>query len=242
MGTLVFDIETVGERWQSVDEHTKNVLTRWAKKSAKNESEEKVLTEDIKNSLGFSPYTGEIVALGLYDVERTQGVVYFQSNEKDVEFGEGNFVFRSRTEKEMLEDFWDGVQSYDTFVSYNGRGFDVPFINIRSAKHEIRPTHDLMQGRYLNRQEEIFHVDLQDQLTYYNAVHRKPSLHIVCRAFGIESPKVEGEEGDDVAKLYEAGRFKKIAKYNARDVVATTELYEKWLQYLAPYSFINRIS
>jgi hypothetical protein len=53
-----------------------------------------------------------------------------------------------------------------------------------------------------------------------------------CRAFGIESPKVEGISGDDVGALFKEKRFLDIAKYNARDIVATKELYDRWVKYL----------
>jgi predicted PolB exonuclease-like 3'-5' exonuclease len=53
-----------------------------------------------------------------------------------------------------------------------------------------------------------------------------------CRAFGIESPKAQGVDGDDVKALYEHGKSADIAKYNARDLIATTELYKRYVDYL----------
>jgi hypothetical protein len=96
-----------------------------------------------------------------------------------------------------------------------------------------------MEGRYLYQQKYVRHVDLQDQLTFYGAVHRRPSLHLFCRAFGIESPKANGVAGDDVAKLFRDKKFRDIATYNAGDVTATTELYKQWVTYLAPRSFTD---
>ena len=137
----------------------------------------------------------------------------------------------------MLEDFWKGAKSYDTFVTFNGRSFDAPFLMHRSIAQEVVPSVNLMEGRYLYQQKTIRHVDLQDQLTFYGAMMRKPSLHLFCRAYGIESPKVAGVSGDDVAELFMQKKFRDIALYNARDVAATTKLYEKWLNYLAPATF-----
>ncbi|MCA9363986.1 ribonuclease H-like domain-containing protein [Candidatus Kaiserbacteria bacterium] len=242
MATLIFDIETVGEDWSVLDETTQHVLSRWVDRTAKNNDEHEAQMKDLREGLGFSPLTGEVVAIGLYDLERRQGVVYYQNGgADDTESEDGEYVFKTRCEREMLEDFWEGAKEYDTFVTFNGRGFDVPFLNLRSAIHGIRPTHDLMDGRYLYQQKQVRHVDLQDQLTYYGAMHRKPSLHLFCRAFGIESPKAEGVAGDDVAELFRGKQFRDIARYNARDVAATTELYEKWLTYLAPQSFLLTI-
>jgi DNA polymerase elongation subunit (family B) len=240
MATLIFDIETVGEQWRDVDTTTKEVLTRWIERPAKSDEEKESQILDLRQSLGFSPLTGSIVAIGVYDLERKQGAVYFtgEGSEPDEEVGE--YVLKHRSEKEMLEDFWEGAKSYDTFVTYNGRGFDVPFLLHRSVAQGVMPTCDLMEGRYLYQQKHVRHVDLQDQLTFYGAMFRKPSLHLFCRAYGIESPKSDGVSGDDVAELFSDGKFRDIARYNARDVTATTELYEKWLTYLAPETFKNR--
>lgn len=82
MATLVFDIETVGESWDALDATTKSVLSRWIRRTAKNEEEHEVEMKDLREGLGFSPLTGHIVAIGLYDLERKQGVVYYESNEK----------------------------------------------------------------------------------------------------------------------------------------------------------------
>jgi len=68
----------------------------------------------------------------------------------------------------MLENFWNGAKSYQEFISFNGRGFDVPFLMIRSAIHKIIPSKDLMHGRYLYQQlSNAKHIDLFDQLTFY---------------------------------------------------------------------------
>lgn len=240
MATLIFDIETVGESWNALDDTTREVLSRWVLRTAKNEAEREIEMKDLREGLGFSPLTGSVVAIGLYDLERKHGVVYYQSDE-NTETEVGEYTLKPRTEKDMLEDFWEGARSYDTFVTFNGRGFDVPFLNLRSAIHGIRPTHDLMDGRYLYQQKTARHVDLQDQMTFYGAMMRRPSLHLFCRAFGIESPKGEGIAGDDVSELFHAKKFRDIARYNARDVIATTALYQKWLEYLAPRSFLNTL-
>lgn len=234
MGTLIFDIETVGETWDSIDQTTQSVLTRWIERSVVSDEEKQARLTDLKEGLGFSPLTGSVVAIGVYDLERKQGAVYYtgNGNESDEEVDE--YVLKQRTEEEMLEDFWEGARSYDTFVTFNGRSFDVPFLLHRSVVHSVTPTMNLMEGRYLYQQKSVIHIDLADQFTFYGAMYRKPSLHLYCRAYGIESPKNEGVAGDDVADLFNQKAFRTIATYNMRDVIATTKLYEKWLEYLAP--------
>ena len=234
MPKLIFDIETIGEDFEELDKTTQDVLTRWIKKEANDDNEYKKLLEDLKNGLGFSALTGEIVAIGVLDYEKNKAVVYFQAPGVGLEESEENgVIFKPMTEKEMLENFWNGAKHYDEFISFNGRGFDVPFLMIRSAIHGIRPSKDLMRGRYLYQQDpKAKHIDLLDQLTFYGAVRRKGSLHLWSRAFGIKSPKSGGVTGDDVGPLFKDKKFLEIAKYNVGDLEATRDLYEYWEKYL----------
>jgi hypothetical protein len=232
---LVFDIETVGEEFDELDETTKNSLTRWIKREAGNDKEKyNVYLTDLKEGLGFSPLTGKIVAIGVYDTLKNKGVVYFQAPDViEEEYKEAGFLFKPMEEKEMLEKFWQGVKNYKEFVSFNGRQFDVPFLIIRSAINKIRPSLNLMSNRYLKFQNYgIKHIDLQDQLAFYGAVRRKGNLHLYCNAFGIRSPKSEGVSGDDVGRLFKNREYRQIAEYNSWDLIATAELYERWEKYI----------
>jgi hypothetical protein len=233
MAKLIFDIETVGEDFDALDKTTKEVLTHWIKKEAENKKEYEEELEVLKNRLGFSPLTGEVIAIGVLDYEKDKAVVYFQAPGEDLsEFEEDGVKFKPMTETEMLTNFWLDVQRYQEFISFNGRVFDVPFLMIRSAVHKIKPTKDLMSNRYLRSQDfDSKHIDLFDQLTFYGALRRKGGLHLWCRAFGIKSPKAEGITGDDVSRLFREKKFKEIVRYNLGDLRATKELYERWRDY-----------
>ncbi len=246
---LIFDIETIGVDFDKLDEITQHSLTRWIKREAgDDQGKYNVMLTDLKEGLGFSPLTGEIVALGILDDERNKGVVYYSTSsagladmadkqspieEEHKEWTSGNFTFKPRTEAEMLKDFWKGAEQYNEFVSFNGRSFDVPFMLIRSAKHKIKPTKDLMSNRYLRSQYfNAKHIDLLDQLAFYGAVRRKGNLHLYCQAFDIKSPKAEGVTGDDVGRLFQEKKYKEIAEYNSWDLIATCELYKRWRDYI----------
>ncbi len=231
---LVLDIETVGENFDSLDEATQESLTRWIKKESENEAEYTEALDELKSGLGFSALTAEIVAIGVLDCDRDESVVYFQAPGKKIgEFKEDNITFKQCSEKEMLEKFWEGAKKYNYFITFNGRAFDIPFMMVRSAVHGVRPTKDLMRGRYLYQQtSDAVHIDLLDQLTFYGAVRRKGNLHLWTRAFGITSPKTGGVTGDDVGKLFKEKKYADIARYNAGDLRATKELHEKWENYM----------
>lgn len=234
MSTLIFDIETVGEDFATLDKTTQESLTRWIKRESSDAGEYEAALKDLENGLGFSPLTGQIIAIGVLDSERERAAVYYQpADVNDTDFEEEDTKFEALSEKNMLQKFWEITTKYDTFVTFNGRQFDVPFLMVRSAIHGIRPAKNLLANRYLQYQpREAKHVDLLDQLSFYGALRRKGSLHLWTRAFGIESPKAQGVTGDDVRDLFKAGKYREIARYNARDLVATDTLYRRYRQHL----------
>lgn len=216
-----------------MDETTKENLTHWMKRESYSDDEYETALKDLEDGLGFSPLTGQVVAIGVLDAEREKAAVYYQpANVDDTDFEEGNCKYEALSEEAMLKKFWDIATKYEIFVTFNGRGFDVPFLWARSAIHNIKPTKNLMANRYLNYQPwNAKHIDLLDQLSFYGSVRRKGSLHLWTRAFGIESPKAQGVTGDDVRRLFKEGQYKEIAKYNARDLWATLELYRRYQQF-----------
>ena len=164
--------------------------------------------EELKNGLGFSPLTGEIIAIGVLDYAKNQGVVYFNAPGQNIEeFKENSITFKQATEKEMLEHFWSGAKMYDEFIGFSSRQFDGPFLMIRSAYHDIRPTRNLSESRYVYQQKTCTHIDLIDQLTFQGNMRKKGSLHLWSKLFNIKSPKEGGVTGDDVGRLFKEKKF-----------------------------------
>lgn len=221
MPKIIFDIETVGQDFELLDDASKEYFLKFA------ETEEK--KEEARNSLSFFPLTAQIVTIGMLEAETEKGFVYYQNGGgKPEKFTEGNIVFASGSEKEILTNFWSQIKNYSPFVTFNGRLFDCPFLMLRSAINGIRATKNLMPYRYAHTE----HVDLSDQLTFYDAIRRKFGLHMWCNAFGIKSPKQDGVTGLQVKGMYQEGRFQDIARYCVRDIYATKELYRYWEKYL----------
>ncbi len=220
MGRIIFDIETVGADFNTLHPSTQQYLLRWTETE---EDEEKV-----KESLSFYPLTGEIVAIGMLNPDSNKGAVYFQTQgEMFLPFEENEIRYECGTEAEIIQKFWNAVKTYDQFITFNGRGFDCPFIMIRSAANRIKPARNLMPNRYNST-----HIDLFDCLTFHGASKRKFSLDIWCRAFGIKSPKTEGITGYEVKDLYKSGRYVDIARYCVGDLIATKELLLIWENYI----------
>ena len=192
MPKLIFDIETVGVEFDSLDETSKHMLLEYAE-----DDEER---ENIKNELVFSPLTGRVVAIAILNPDTDKGAVYFQSQDDKLERSEEDNLqlVPCKDEKEILKQFWDLATHYDYFVTFNGRCFDCPFLAIRSAILKIKPSINLNHNRYAPGP----HIDLFDRLTNYGAVRWRKGLHMWCQGFGITSPKDQGVTGNEVAQLF----------------------------------------
>jgi DNA polymerase elongation subunit (family B) len=220
MSRIIFDIETVGKDFETLDSPTQEYLLKYA-----GSEDEK---EEIKERLSFYPLTGEIVTIGMLDPDTQKGKVFFQNvGDPLLPFEEDHVLYETGSEKEILDKFWAVVKGYHQFVTFNGRSFDCPFILIRSAVYKIKPRRDLMPNRYGDA-----HIDLLDQLTFYGAVRKRFNLDMWCRVFGIKSPKGDGITGDDIKALFKAGRHLDIARYCVGDLRATRELLACWENYI----------
>jgi DNA polymerase elongation subunit (family B) len=221
MSTIVFDIETIGQDWESLDGETQDYLLKYCK-----DDEEREMT---KAMLGFHPLTGEVVAIGMYDPDKDIRSVYFQAPNVELaqHYESEGTHFLVGTEKEILEMFWKTIVKYNTYVTFNGREFDNPYIMMRSAVNKVATKRNLVPYRYSTKE----HIDLLDQLTFYGAT-RKFNLDYFCKRFGVVSPKSEGVTGLMVPEMFANGECEEIAKYCIRDVVATGELYKIWNEYL----------
>lgn len=220
MAKVVVDIETIGFDFEALERKTQEYLLKY--------SETDEAREEVKKKLALSPLTGEIVTIGMLNPETQKGIVLFQNKgEEKIEFEENGLNYRSGTEKEILEKFWEMVKSYDQVITFNGRSFDGPFLSLRSAKHDIHPAKNLFGYRYDYRA----HCDLLEQLTFYGAT-RRYTLDFYAKFFGIKSSKDEGIDGSMVSELYQAGKYREIARYCARDLTTTAQLYAHWDKYL----------
>lgn len=219
----VLDIETVGVPFEDLDAPQKEYFLRRA--SSPEEEEE------IKGSLGLYPLTGFVVAIGLFDPDTERGAMYYQSpgSEPTLPLEEDGILYETGSEEDILRKFWAYVKDLRSVITYNGRGFDCPYLLVRSAAHRIKPTRQLMPNRY----SSDAHIDLMDRLSFFGSVRKNFSLDMWCRAFEIESPK-EIVHGSEVGRLFREGRHLDIARYCARDIRATAQLFRIWEEYISP--------
>lgn len=221
MPKLIFDIETIGVQFDGLDRVTQDFLLA----ECENDEERDL----VKEQLGFSPLTGQIVAIGVLNPDSSKGAVFYHTLNDEIESQDKDVRYAPcKDEKEVIKNFWDISSHYDQFVTFNGHTFDCPFLMIRSAVLKIKPTKNLLRNRY--RQD--LHCDILDSLTNFGAARWKKSLHMWCNAFGIKSPKGDGISGDQVARLFKEKKCLDIARYCFNDVKATAALYDYWEKYL----------
>jgi DNA polymerase elongation subunit (family B) len=235
MAKLVFDIETTSQPLENFDETQQEYLFRDAEKLP--ELERANRRAELQRQFSLWPLTANVVCIAMLNAETCRGQVLFTAEdfeENAAEAGPVEFV-PCADEVELLTAFWDVAKHYDSIVTFNGRGFDVPFIYLRSALLNVPITRkDWLGYRYQTEP----HCDLAEQLTFYNVsgrdgAARKFNLDFYCKVFGIESPKSHGVTGMDVNHLMTEGKFREIAEYCLRDVHATVALYRIWKERLA---------
>lgn len=214
--TLVFDIETLGKKFEKLDEVEQDYLLNNLEKA-------EVDKEKAKTKTALYSIFGTVCAIGGVDINNKTGIVLSLST-KEIKPEKENFVYKTfETEKELLEEFWKLTAKYEQFVTYNGDTFDFPYLMIRSGINRVKMPFEIKRWG-----SEKF-IDLQNKIRQNHGF----KLEMLCKAFGIENPKEEGVHGDDVSRLFNAGEFNKIADYVARDATATAELYLIWKEFMS---------
>lgn len=236
MAILIFDIETSALPVSEFDEAQQEFLFREALRCPDEESQQAKRNE-IAQMMSLWPATAQVVCVAMLNASTSRGQVLFLAEDYDSLQNEGQDVefVPCVDEAELLTAFWDTARHYEEIVTFNGRGFDVPFLYLRSAILNVPITRkDWLGYRY----SVSPHCDLLEQLTFYGVsgregAARRFNLDFYCKLFGIPSPKGEGVTGHDVTEMIAAGMYEQIAQYCLRDVHATRLLYQVWKERLA---------
>jgi hypothetical protein len=202
--TLVVDIETVGIDPGALPPRAMEILLSGA--------EDEETRNQILERMSLDPCTGRIICIGVHWIEMERSRAYCQSDEK-----------------ELLSNFWsDLAQIRPTrFVTFNGKSFDFPYINVRSAILGVLAPRDMLLDT--RRFATDRHFDVREALTNYDR-YRKGTLEFFCEIFGVASPK-KGIDGSKVGGYFRQGRLDEIAEYCLADCRATGQLYQKIRHY-----------
>lgn len=119
--------------------------------------------------------------------------------------------------REMVEAFWKGIGHYSRakLVSFNGRGFDMPLLELAAFRFGCCGVD------YFQRSRNRFngHIDLLDWLCNYGAYRLTGGLNLLSKILG--KPGKMTVTGDDVYAMHCAGEAQKINDYCICDVIDT---------------------
>jgi predicted PolB exonuclease-like 3'-5' exonuclease len=126
----------------------------------------------------------------------------------------------------IVENFWRGWLSYGmpTLVSFNGRGFDIPLLELAAFRYGIAvPDWFNLQERSWDQKRNRYnvqaHLDLQDLFTNYGATRLNGGLNLIATLLGL--PGKMDIAGHMVQNLYDEGNLAEINAYCRCDVLDT---------------------
>jgi len=216
--TLIFDIETVGQNFDRLGEWEQDYLLNHLEKNTEDK-------EEAQTKTGLWSMFAFISTIGCFQLPEGKGQVYHLCDTKLPSATGNEFTLHQfKTEAKLLRDFWQFAEKFENFVTFNGRGFDFPFLYLRSLVNHIKVPSKLIQI------DKSIHYDLFELLKQGN---RGFKLEALTRFLGLTNPKQKDVSGLHVSHLYEEGKHQEIVDYVSRDVIATKELFLLWQKYLS---------
>ena len=169
------------------------------------------LRRDLERYMALRPEFGHVICIGMGHDGRGRG-------ELDTKALTARAV---EDERGILEEFWDkGRSSRDwRFVTYNGLGFDLPYLIRRSIYVGASPT----AGLPLRPYAPDSHFDVMRVLSNWERTDAV-RLDIVAELLGLRKWP-PGMEGSQVLGLWRAGRVADIEAYCLGDVRLTYEVF-----------------
>jgi 3'-5' exonuclease len=132
-------------------------------------------------------------------------------------------IGEGKDERGMLADFADFMDAHrPRLVTWNGRGFDLPVLLLRSLAQGLSWPWYYAEPDYRDRRSDAGHIDVADFLAEHGAA-RMTSLDGAARLIGL--PGKNGMDGGQVESLYLSGDFEGLRRYCLSDVAQTAFLY-----------------
>jgi predicted PolB exonuclease-like 3'-5' exonuclease len=126
----------------------------------------------------------------------------------------------------ITDHFWRGWDRYKrpTLVTFNGRGFDIPLMELAAFRYGIsvpgwfsqfQKTYDQPRNRY----NVVSHLDLHELLTNFGCARFVGGLNLAANLLG--KPGKMDVQGYMVQDMYDAGKLAEINSYCRCDVLDT---------------------
>jgi predicted PolB exonuclease-like 3'-5' exonuclease len=126
----------------------------------------------------------------------------------------------------IVENFWRGWEKYrrPTLVSFNGRGFDLPLLELAAFRYGLSipawfPPGAKAYDQPRNRYNLQSHIDLCELLTNFGSTRFVGGLNLAANILG--KPGKMDVQGHMVQDIYDEGRLAEINDYCRCDVLDT---------------------
>jgi DNA polymerase elongation subunit (family B) len=200
-----------------MDEEWRSLWERKAAFLSKGEDED---AETLYERAGIYAEFGKVVCVSL---------AYFNLREQKREFRVTSIY--GENEKEVLEETAQLLKRFNKSSDYllcahNGKEFDFPYLSRRMLINDIELPYMLdISGR---KPWEVQHLDTM-QLWKFGDYKHYTSLKLLCKLFGINSPKSD-MDGSQVAEVYYKEKdLKRISEYCQEDTIAVAQLLLKFM-------------
>lgn len=175
------------------------------------------------------PQACRVVAMSWCDLSSVDGRYYhFDGLTSLCDWRTSSLVEADAAEKKLIAAFSEAEEGdLAQLVTWNGRGFDLPVVNLRALKHKISMGWYYQEDGMRYRYSDGGHCDLMDYLGDHGA-GRNMKLHDVCRLVGLPG-KTGDVSGGSVAAVVAAGddetAMMGVGSYCMRDALQTALVF-----------------
>ena len=226
MEVAVIDLETVPAPWW-LDRAGKERVELIAKLTEEDRNATLDATQDPLKK--FPPLPAHLpVVYGCWSVRLEQGIPLSY-----VDYTVGGYI-EDQWERTALNNLGEVIANSRYVVTYNGRGFDMPLLQLRALTLGVPwKFWEERRHRYPNYRKPLRHIDLLDQLTDYGA-SRMMKLDDIASMINYTKPgSLAGKGVMDGSKVAETMRqpdgLGKVVEYCTSDVKMTLQLFLRWL-------------
>ena len=210
---LIIDIETIS--WFKDEEHKKFVVEERQDSRLKNPD---LIAENHKKIIAnaaLSAYTGQVSVIGMKHTGMNETFIYTLGYTDPLD----GFVNGFPTERELLMAVWasiaKAIDNGERVVTFNGKGFDLPYLFIRSLINNVSAGLDYMN--LIHPYNHDSHLDIK-------ALFEKGSLKEI--AYVLDCQTDNETDGSELPELWKVDPAKVVEKCKS-DLVQTEKLYER---------------
>jgi hypothetical protein len=119
---------------------------------------------------------------------------------------------------QIVRQFWEGLSRFRkaVLVTYNGRSFDLPILELAAFRYGITPGKDYFTA---SRNRSDRHIDLMAWLNNYGACHHSGGLDLLAKLLG--KPGKMDCKGEQVYQLWRGNQLQEINDYCMCDTLDT---------------------